>query len=439
MKFDRVVCINLDRRYDRWDEFISQPEYARPETQELGEVERVSAIDGNRATHPPWWRSGAGAWGCYRSHLRVIEDAINSQQTSLLVFEDDALLCDDFGRKAQAYFDNLPDDWQWAYLGGQHWKVEQQPPVKVNDYVSRGWNIQRTHAYAIRGRSALMNIYRHLTRDDWSSSIDDPHHVDKQYGQLQQQSKVPIYCPPVFLVGQREGTSNIGPREQEERWWNSWSVTTSDSPMVAVLGPFRGGTSCTAGVLHTLGVSMGRHFGKAKPSNPKGFYEASMLAQICRRSYKEPWMKPQNQYEQRVSLLRMWANNRRKELDNAINGGKHPTMCLMGPEIKEAWGNVKWISVERPAAEVIKSLEKRGWGWGPDAPSKVLPNMIDTRDRFLSTVDQEDVLRIKFADLVADSMTAIDQMIEFLDIQPDVEQIQKAIEFVDPSLKTVTA
>lgn len=435
MKFDRVVCINLDRRYDRWDEFSELRLH-----DVFGEVERMAAIDGVRASHPSWWKSGKGAWGCFRSHLRIIEDAINSQQQSVLIFEDDALPCDDFARKAEDFFGNLPDDWEMAFLGGQHWKVEERPPVRINDYVSRGWNIQRTHAYAINGRAALLKIYRHLTRADWSSKADDPHHVDKQFGQLHVSGDIRAYCPNVFLVGQREGISNIGPREAEERWWNSWSVTDQGgSPMVAVMGPFRGGTSCTAGVLHTLGVSMGRHFEKAKPSNPKGFFEASQLAQICRRSYREPWMKQQNEFDQRVSLLRMWANNRRREMKDAVSGGKHPTMCLMGPELLAAWGNVRWISVERPAAEVVASLIKRGWGWGKDAPREVLPKMIDERDRFLSTVDQETVLRIKFADLVGDPIKQIDRMIEFLDIQPSEEQLRAAVEFVDPNLKTVQA
>ncbi|MGB7323991.1 MAG: hypothetical protein WBD31_03910, partial [Rubripirellula sp.] len=37
------------------------------------EPERFAAIDGRRVATPPQWRAGNGAWGCYRSHLLILE------------------------------------------------------------------------------------------------------------------------------------------------------------------------------------------------------------------------------------------------------------------------------------------------------------------------------------------------------------------------------
>ena len=42
---------------------------------------------------------------------------------------------------------------------------------------------------------------------------------------------------------------------------------------VIVIGCYRTGTSAVAGVLHHLGVSMGKSFDPPAKSNPKGFFE----------------------------------------------------------------------------------------------------------------------------------------------------------------------
>ena len=42
---------------------------------------------------------------------------------------------------------------------------------------------------------------------------------------------------------------------------------------VIVLGCYRSGTSAVAGILHHLGVMMGKEFDKPAKSNPTGYYE----------------------------------------------------------------------------------------------------------------------------------------------------------------------
>ncbi len=38
--------------------------------------ERFAAIDGRRLATPEQWRAGNGAWGCYRSHLLILEKCL---------------------------------------------------------------------------------------------------------------------------------------------------------------------------------------------------------------------------------------------------------------------------------------------------------------------------------------------------------------------------
>ena len=58
--FDRVVCVNLDRRPERWARFQKNlGRVAWP----FKEVERFRAVDGAMVPPPVGWVSGGGAWG----------------------------------------------------------------------------------------------------------------------------------------------------------------------------------------------------------------------------------------------------------------------------------------------------------------------------------------------------------------------------------------
>lgn len=102
---DRIVCINLDQRADRWQCVQLQLAHA---SWPFGSVERFSAIDGQKVPPPMWWRAGAGAWGCYQSHVAEMRRAIQDDVKSLLILEDDAVLSESFASHAQAFLAAVP-------------------------------------------------------------------------------------------------------------------------------------------------------------------------------------------------------------------------------------------------------------------------------------------------------------------------------------------
>lgn len=157
--FDHVVCINLDRRPERWERFRKQWPL-----RSLGPT-RYSAVDSRLAKPPPWFPEvcpDPGAWGCLRTHVRIWEDALSGGWDSVLVFEDDAILRDDFTAKFSEFMNAVPSDWEQIYLGGQHLFVEESagkqrhngspPPQAIDDkqIVVRCFRVNRTHAYAMR-------------------------------------------------------------------------------------------------------------------------------------------------------------------------------------------------------------------------------------------------------------------------------------------------
>lgn len=436
----KTFVINLDRRPDRYESFQKR----LPADWPFGPAERFAAVDGQRETLPEWWTAGRGAYGCYQSHLQIIERCIADGAESVLILEDDATFVPGFAAHAQAFLANLPNDWAMAYFGGQHLKQKEHPPERINDVVYRPFNVNRTHAYALRGRATMEAVRDHLLRTDWQTG----HHIDHHYGQLCESRTIPIYCPREWLCGQAAGKSNISGRQAKWRRWRGAEAIANEAnpvelPIVAVVGQFRGGTSAVAGVLHKLGCSMGAAFRKPSKANPRGFFEAQALAKLCRQAYKEPWLKEQNTFADRVAALKAWAAMRRRQVGGRIFGGKHPTLCLMVPEMLEAWPDCRIIAVERAVEESEASLLSLGWGWPEEAVRTVLRRMIETRDAALATIeDQGRVLRLPYRDLIEKPELTISMLKNFcglnniggVKMKPTCSQNKAAMAFIEPKL-----
>jgi hypothetical protein len=214
--FEQTLCINLERRPDRWEKFLGKVSGL---DWPFNPPERSLAIDGDRCGVPRWWKQGRGAWGCYRSHLNLIEKCVNEGVESILIFEDDAEFVEDFGRKTREFFESLPKGWEensMIYIGGQHLHAKQYPPIKINENVYQPYNVNRTHAFAISGRM-LKTVYRHLiqTQSWWRG-----HHIDHHLGRLHQKRQDPIFAPREWLALQDEGPSDISGKVVPEihRW-----------------------------------------------------------------------------------------------------------------------------------------------------------------------------------------------------------------------------
>ena len=139
--FPHKICVNLDRRPDRWQRM--QAEFAR---HGITDVRRFSACDGNALALPPHWKHTAGAYGCLLSHLQVVQTARELGHESVLIFEDDAVLDPEFVTKFALFIGEVPDDWDMLYFGALH----KDEPVRVKDHVYRITNGNSTYAYALK-------------------------------------------------------------------------------------------------------------------------------------------------------------------------------------------------------------------------------------------------------------------------------------------------
>ena len=102
--FQRVAVVNLARRPDRWLSFLRRLPSNWPFSPPL----RFPAIDGRACQIPAFWQTGAGAWGCYQSHVTIIADCLAQGIDSILVLEDDAIFVQDFAAAGRSFCGTCP-------------------------------------------------------------------------------------------------------------------------------------------------------------------------------------------------------------------------------------------------------------------------------------------------------------------------------------------
>ena len=193
-------------RQDRWSSFLNRAEEANISD---SDYEPFNAIIGDLVNPPPFWSAGNGAWGCYRSHLGIIEKCLNNGYGSVRIFEDDAIFCEDFNNKFNTCLDALPSDWDMFYIGGQLMHTKSRIPLQINDHICRVYNVNRTHGYCI-SQSGMEKVYKFLHMTPFQEGF----HIDHQLGIFHESHLNKIYAPHEWLVGQHGSSSSVSGRTE---------------------------------------------------------------------------------------------------------------------------------------------------------------------------------------------------------------------------------
>jgi tetratricopeptide (TPR) repeat protein len=226
----------------------------------------------------------------------------------------------------------------------------------------------------------------------------------------------------------------------------------SAEPIIVVLGPWCGGTSAVAGVLHHLGVFMGADFVWAY-RGPHETWEDSHLSKLCVRAFTEPGAQLQMDPQSLVANLRSWADSHRGAARTAGRrpGVKHPLLCVAMDFMREACGPVVPVVVDRPVANVIASLNRLGWWQDEQERAESTAHLIAARDQALAgaatvRVDFEE-LRAAPAEVIrglADELglkvteaqlkSAADSVMKPADVPRDVDPHQRVIDLLRPEV-----
>lgn len=193
--FDKIVCINLDNRRDRWNESFDIF------TKHNVDVERLPAIYGKDlnipTTHDVWY---PGILGCGLSHLFALKYAKQLNLRNILILEDDVDFIPNINDHFDEIVEELPADWDMIYFGGNHF----DSPQKVSAHLARITHTVALHAIAVNNKFFNTAI-KALTNVNTAA--------DMNYQSLQ--GKHNIFVTDPHLAWQRPGFSSILERHED--------------------------------------------------------------------------------------------------------------------------------------------------------------------------------------------------------------------------------
>lgn len=140
--FEKIYCINIDRRNDRWESCLE--EFKKHDLI----VERFSAVDGNSENYNlgyPYDNELAGAI----SHLNVIKEAKKINLKNVLILEDDVKFSENINDLFSEYIKQLPEDWDGINFGGNH--IGGLLPISPN--MTKMRRSYALHAYGLHNKS----------------------------------------------------------------------------------------------------------------------------------------------------------------------------------------------------------------------------------------------------------------------------------------------
>ncbi len=184
--FPHIVCINLNRRHDRWAECVAQFEKFG-----IRDVIRFEAHD----------MPGDGNRGCTASHRGCLELICHHKWERTLILEDDfQIVHEDFNEKFSSMIGEVPGDASMIYLGGHY---AENPQARISPHVLRMGHMKTTSSYAVTYDFARMAA-------PWICNIGP---IDELYREYNRERKCYIFQPRLMI--QRAGFSDLQGHEMD--------------------------------------------------------------------------------------------------------------------------------------------------------------------------------------------------------------------------------
>jgi GR25 family glycosyltransferase involved in LPS biosynthesis len=184
--FDKIYCINLNQRPERWENCLA--EFKKHNIK----VERFSAIDGTKVEH--YDNINIGAAGCFMSHLSIFKEMVKNNWSRVLILEDDVVFAKDFSKRIPNILNNLPPSFDVVYLGASYVIKGKE----INPFLSKVVSAGTTSSYIVSLEFAnkFLENYKEINCE-----------IDVLFAKLQKKLNFFISNEP--LIWQKEGFSDI--------------------------------------------------------------------------------------------------------------------------------------------------------------------------------------------------------------------------------------
>lgn len=201
--FPNKVCINLERRRDRWQRMQSRFAHHG-----IKDVMRFAAFDGLSINVPASWDDFPGAYACLQSHLAVVKEAYENKGSSVLIIEDDVVFHPDLNRIFSQYVKQLPADWDMLFFGALH----GEPLIPVSDHLVKLTHSLSTYMYALK--YTIYEAFIDLNRQALTVLDENTRALQKQFN---------CYCFMPHLAWVENDYSDVR-EERSSLWWLSESL-----------------------------------------------------------------------------------------------------------------------------------------------------------------------------------------------------------------------
>jgi len=194
---DRIYCINLDTRPDRWRLFEQQPG-----RKSLGNINRISGRTSDSFTSYMKYRSEvkSGELGCTTSHLNILKQIKKFKLNNTIVFEDDAIINPGIKTTIREILSKIHNNYNICYLGGNYVTDMQSSMVTQYDGYMSCKDILSTVGYILNIR-CVDQLIRLIRRNMFQKPVDEI------YREFQHNNTCYIATPR--LVHQQPGYSDI--------------------------------------------------------------------------------------------------------------------------------------------------------------------------------------------------------------------------------------
>lgn len=202
--FNKVECINLDSRPDRWNMCLTLAnEY------EINNFNRFKAIE----CFGPIDKLKLNRLGCALSFYEILTQARANNLRNVLIFEDDFFFLfnkQDTFLKLQKSLSDLPDNWDMFYLGANVHDGHISPPIsKFSDNLIKLESAYALHSVSFSHRGIAKFFESFPTKDLFTESILNKYSAIDVFFAIEFLHANRCFITPDILVGQRSDRSDI--------------------------------------------------------------------------------------------------------------------------------------------------------------------------------------------------------------------------------------